>query len=418
MLLFALAFVAALPPQQDWIPMRWPDGDPKSLELLAGHPVNCLLLEESKWSAGFADQARARDLVVLKLAPNGSARLGDRVALTLTERHQMHLLDPIAATHQGVWPGVRAEAHAAASGGPWIDTNAGFLRFIRASSDAIVWIANQPPPMSVYPVERYLQAIGDAAMTGSRWVLAFDVDFTRRLLAREARALRDWKRIGDHLRFLESHKEWRGATAFSKLALVQSAESGGLISGGVLDMIAVKHTPVNPVPKLEPGSMKDVQMAVNIDPDRLSPAQKEDLQAFTRGGGTLLTGPPGWRFPDLKPGQIVLAKDDLEKLDLIWKEMNSMIGRRNLGARLFNVSSMLSNLQRSADGKRILLHLLSYSDYPVENIAVHLLGSYKSARIFRPEDPEGKALELYTVDEGVGLDVDRMGTSATIVLEP
>ena len=45
-----------------------------------------------------------------------------------------------------------------------------------------------------------------------------------------------------------------------------------------------------------------------------------------------------------------------------------MIGRRNLGVRLFNVSSMLSNLLASPDGKSAIVHLVNYSDYPVENV--------------------------------------------------
>jgi hypothetical protein len=159
-------------------------------------------------------------------------------------------------------------------------------------------------------------------------------------------------------------------------------------------------------------------MAVNIDPESLTAAQQEELKAFSSAGGTLLTGPPGWKFPKLQPGQIVLDKEDLEKLDQIWKEMNSMIGRRNLGARMFNVSSMLSNLQITADGKRLLLHLVNYADYPVEDVTVHLLGAFKSATIYRPETPAGKALELYPIDEGMGCDVDTVSTVATIVLEP
>lgn len=421
--MLSLAAIAILTSQADWVPMRWPSPDPRSLALLDEHPVNCLLIDETKWpSAEFVKQAKARGITLLAVAGN-TAKLDGKPVVNFAERHQMLWSGAIAATHQGVWPGVRAEeegkAHAAASGAAWIDTNAGFLRFARAlaSEQTPIWIANEPPRRNIYKVERYLQAIGDAAMTGARWVLAFDADFNQRLFAGEARALRDWKRVGEVLRFYESHKEWRGAKAYSKLALVQNPESGALVSGGVLDMIAVKHTPVVPVAGAQ-GQIKGALMAVNIDPEGLTPAQKEELAAFTRAGGTLLTGPPGWKFPKLKPGQIVLDKEDLEKLDQIWKEMNSMIGRRNLGARMFNVSSMLSNLQITADGKRILLHLVNYADYPVEDITVHLLGTYKSARIYRPETPAGKALELYPIDEGVGCDVDQVGSVATIVLEP
>ena len=55
-----------------------------------------------------------------------------------------------------------------------------------------------------------------------------------------------------------------------ELAILQDVDSGALLSGGVLDMIAVKHTPVRPVPthKLEAAAMEGAKMAVNVDPSR------------------------------------------------------------------------------------------------------------------------------------------------------
>ena len=85
-------------------------------------------------------------------------------------------------------------------------------------------------------------------------------------------------------------------------------------------------------------------MAVNVDPAKTGDSGKEILRDFTRGGGTLLTAPPGWKFPPQRPGQIKLDDKEVEKIDAIWKEVNSMTGRHNLGARLFNVASVLSSL--------------------------------------------------------------------------
>jgi hypothetical protein len=411
----------------DWVPMRWPSSDPKSLELLQDHPVNCLIIEKSDWNAELAKQIKARQLVALI----GTGKPGEYASedgahkILMTPRHLLQTDQPVAVTNQGVWPGVRAEeegkTHNAASGTAWIDTNAGYLRYARAAvkPGTTIWIANQPLAKTIFPLERYLAAIGDAAMTGTRWVVAFDDDFNKRLFSGEAKTVKQWKRIGELLRFYESHKEWRDAQAYSKLAVVQSPGSGALVSGGVLDMIAVKHTPVKPVPSaaVDGKTMKDAQLAVNVDPDSMNAEQKSALKDFTGRGGTLLTGPPGWKFPDLKPGQITLSKEDLEKLDQIWKEMNSMIGRRNMGARLFNVATMLSNMQITADGKKVLLHLVNYADFPVENVAVHLLGKYKTAYLHLPEKPEPIKMELYDADEGCGLDIDAVKSVGTLVLE-
>jgi len=327
---------------------------------------------------------------------------------------------PILATRQGIWPGIREEqetTHASASGAPWIDTNTGFLRFARVSTKASIWIANRVPAGKAQPVARYLAAIGDAGMTGARWVIDLDTDFAKRLAAGDEAGLKDWKRIVQQVKYYEDHKEWRSLGPHATLALVEDAGTGALLSGGVLDMIATKHTPVRPVParRLEPPALLRATMAVN-DPEALDAHQKEVLKAFTRAGGTLLSGPPGWRFPSLKPDQITLEKGDLEKLDEIWKELNGLTGRKNLGARLFNVSSMLSNLLESADGKQVVLHLVNYSDYPLENITVQVLGNFKRATLYRPDAPS-KQLDVYEVEDGTGIDIPLVGAAGTLVLE-
>jgi hypothetical protein len=129
-----------------------------------------------------------------------------------------------------------------------------------------------------------------------------------------------------------------------------------------------------------------------------------------------LTAPPGWKFPPQRPDQITLDKGDIEKLDTIWKEVNSMTGRRNLGARLFNVSSMLSNLVGGAGGRPLVLMLVNYSDYAVENITAHVLGKYTKATLYEP-GIAGRALAPYDNEEGTGIDIDKIGPLATLVLE-
>jgi hypothetical protein len=279
-------------------------------------------------------------------------------------------------------------------------------------------MANQPPPKTVVTGGRYLQAIADAAISGARWVLALDDDFAARLARREAKTMVDWKRMADLLRYFEQHPEWRGMQEYGKLAIVQDPAKGGLLSGGILDMIAVKHTPVRPVPRqhLSAESLAGATMAVNVDADALTPEQKEVLSNFTHGGGMLLTGPPGWKDSSPQGDKITLDKAELDRLNDIWRDVNSMVGRRNMGVRLFNVSSMLSNLLASADGKTAVVHLVNYSDFPVENVAVHFPAEYKRATLTTPEGVE-KSLEVYPTEEGGGVDLDKVLVCATIKLE-
>jgi hypothetical protein len=444
---------AAVPQPADWVPARWPWTDAASLELLSGSPVNCLLLRQ--YPADFVAAANARGLVTLAVLPPGAGAAEARQALAakvrglvldgdfpdasaaaireaagaapvieLGARAHMPLGSPapILGTDQGVWPGIAAEQDGGHKAGPtgstWIDTNTGFIRAVRAWGDAALWLGNRPPAGTVVTGARYLQAIADAAGSGARWVLAFDSDFAARLRRRDADALADWRRMGELLRYFESHPEWRAMREYGKLAVVQDPAKGGLLSGGILDMIAVKHTPVRPVPRerLSADSLAGATMAVNVDPESLTPEQKEILRNFTRAGNTLLTGPPGWKDSAPDAGRITLSKPELDHLNDIWRDVNSMIGRRNLGVRLFNVSSMLSNVLATPDGKTVVLHLVNYSDYPVENVTVQFLGDFTRATLLTP-DGASKPLSIYKDEDTRGVDIDKVGVCATIKLE-
>ena len=342
----------------------------------------------------------------------------------LTSRRKMQLGsgDPIIGTVQGVWPGIAPEEAGAHKAGPtssaWIDTNTGFLRAVRAWGGSTVWIANTPPEKTVITTARYLQAIADAAIIGARWVIAFDGDLAARLGRREEAAVGTWKRMGALLAYFERHPEWRTMREAGQLAIVQDPAKGGLLSGGILDMIATKHTPVRPVPKerLTPQALTGATMAVNIDGDALSAEQKDVLRGFARGGGTLLNGPPGWKDPAPSGSAITLEKAELERLGDMWRDVNGMIGRRNLGVRLFNVASMLSNYVSAPDGKSALVQLVNYSDYPVDNVTLHYLAELPRATLITPEGAE-KKLEVYKTEDGWGVDIDRVSTCAAIKLE-
>ncbi len=456
--LLVLGFVpllcASIPQPADWVPARWQWTDVKSLDLLADSPVNCLLLKS--YPADFIEASSGRGLVTLAVIspggdtvalarkaleskvtgivlegdfPEGAAAsvreaVGGAPVIELTARNRMPLgsTAPIIGTYQGLWPGLSVLDDGAKKAGPsgsaWIDTNTGFIRAVRAWGNSALWIANEPPKATVVTGERYLQVIADAAISGARWVLSLDSDYSGRLMKRDSAALRDWKQMGTLLRYFEQHPEWRRMQEYGQLAIVQDPAKGGLLSGGILDMIAVKHTPVRPIPRqhLSAEALNGTTMAVDVDADSLTPEQKEILRNFARHGGTLLTGPPGWKDQAPNGDRITLDKQELDRLNDIWHDVNSMVGRKNLGVRLFNVSSMLSNVLSTADGKSEVVHLVNYSDYPVENVTVHFLGDYKRATLTTPEGVE-KKLDIYQAEEGWGVDLDKVAVCATIRLE-
>ena len=201
-LLSAMPLLASVAPPSGWVPARWNSTDAKSLELLSGTPINCLLL--SSYTPEFVTRAAARGIVTLAVLKPGAdpadparkaihaglqgvvmegdfptgtaARVRDMLAdahaivVELTSRARMPLggPDPIVGTYQGVWPGIQVldngAAKAAPSGSPWIDTNTGFIRSVRAWGPASVWLGYLPPVHSVVTGERYRAAIADAEM--------------------------------------------------------------------------------------------------------------------------------------------------------------------------------------------------------------------------------------------------------------
>ncbi|MBS1857525.1 MAG: hypothetical protein JST11_19310 [Acidobacteria bacterium] len=435
---------AAIPKPADWVPVRWPWADAASLDLLQGTVVNCVLVRHP--AAEFTRAATARGIVTLAvIAPGEDARAalaakvdgvvyeGDFPAeppplpvpvVELVPRYRMKLGGdaPIIGTYQGVWPGIAANEGASAHAGPtssvWIDTNTGFLRAVRAFGASSVWLANRPPEKTVVSAARYQQVIAEAEISGARWVIAFDDDLVARLARREEAALGTWKKMAALTAYFEGHPEWRAMRENGQLAVVQDPEKGGLLSGGILDMIAVKHTPVRPIAgaRLSAQTLEGATMAVNIEGDDLTAPQKQVLRDFTRGGGTLLNGPPGWKDPTPPAGRITLDKAELDRLGDMWRDVNNLIGRRNMGVRLFNVSSMLSNYLGAADGKSAVVHLVNYSDYPVETVTLHYLADFPRATLITPEGVT-KTLEVYKTDEGWGVDIDRVVVCATIRLE-
>ena len=68
-MLFALLLIAGM---TDWVPMRWANTDPKSLELVKDTPVNCLLLEPKDWTPPFLSAAKQTNIAVLGVIRPGA----------------------------------------------------------------------------------------------------------------------------------------------------------------------------------------------------------------------------------------------------------------------------------------------------------------------------------------------------------
>jgi hypothetical protein len=78
---------------------------------------------------------------------------------------------------------------------------------------------------------------------------------------------------------------------------------------------------------------------------------------------------------------------------------------------------MLSNLAESPDGKQVVVQMVNYSDYPVADVTVRVLGKFKKATLLRP-DAAPLTLEAYEVEGGTGVDIPALGAVGALVLEP
>ncbi len=443
------------------VPARWNSGDPKSLDRLASGGVNCVLVESQNWNPAFLEVAKRRHIATFGLIHPGpdaavqarrAAQLrldglvlegeydpavarqihstaGGAPVVELASRGGMRLDsgDPVVGTWQGLWPGIEIEhgggaATAGPTSTPWINTNSGFLRFARAATDSAIWVGERPPPGVVFSAQRYGLAIADAAMAGARWIIALDADLERRLFAGESQALDAWKQIEAQGRYWDN-PGWRGYRPYSQLLLAQDSGSGGLLSGGLLDLLSVLHTSAQPVPtrRLSAGSIQGARVVLNLGAESIGAEQRSDLEKFALAGGAVVNPPKGWRFPAVSPQQTTPTRRQLDRIQPIWEATYDATARKNFGVRTFNTASVIFQLLAAPGGTSLLIHLVNYADYQSEDVTVQALGKWRRARLFSPEG-QVRELPVYPVTdgagkEGTGIDIDRIRVAATLRLD-
>ena len=432
------------------VPMRWPSGDPKTIQVLSGDPVSCLLLERGEWSKPFVEaaaQLHIRTLGVvrrpadLKDAVPAAAGLGIAAlvlegefkaseieaasrtlpVVLLTSRRRLLAASKAEAigTTEAVWPGIRVlgadgSASAGPSSAPWIDTNSGFIRFIRSLDRRPLWLGNLPPEKRVITTEQYLAAITDAASVGAQWIVALDPDLQSRLVARDDKALAAWRRICTYLHFFDQQKELTHLLWPSQLLVVEDAKDGALLTGGLLDMVESRHTPfrVTTPSRLKPEDLRNTRIVVDLE---------GHVPQLADGGPVLISPTAGWQVPPA-PGFVLavnqLSKSDLAELESVWDRISIATGRKNLGVRVFNGAGMLSSVQAPPDRKRLVVTLINYTGYPVDSITVYFPDNRKRVQMITPEEGS-KALKPYPLEDqdGTGVEIDKMDRVAILIAE-
>ncbi len=405
-MLLALALTSFLP---GCVPAYWFSGDPHSLDLLTGSPINCLLVDKPNWTQSLIAEGHRRGLKMLAVVDNSIARApadadaivmeGDPPAspdpkgkplLIFGTREHIRPSYGIAGISQGVWPGIRVDDKVLATPttAPWIDTNLGFLRYMGSQMHEIIWLANRPPPdAKAVTAHPYQKALADAALTGNRWIISPSAAFAKQLLAGDKLARQDWDDLMALSKFIESLPPVHSLAIYSHLGVSVDRETGAFVSGGVLDMIGAQHIPF--------------QVVKNGDGMQ---------QYFDFADNSIV------KFPPTSLGRIAMRPGDADELESLYRRVEVTVGRTNYGMRVFNGVGLLSAPYVLPANAGILVLLANYTDYPAEDITLHILGRWNKATL---ETPGGasRQLNMYPVKENTAIEIPKLFRMGAVRIE-
>jgi hypothetical protein len=84
--------------------------------------------------------------------------------------------------------------------------------------------------------------------------------------------------------------------------------------------------------------------------------------------------------------------------------------------RVFNGAGSLSSPFALANGQGVLILLVNYTDLPVQDITLHVLGSWKKATLTSP-GRKSRPLVTYAVKTATAVEVDSLDVLAAIKIE-
>lgn len=173
-----------------------------------------------------------------------------------------------------------------------------------------------------------------------------DADLERRLLAGDSQAAAGWKRIEACSRYFDDKAEWHGYRPYGRLAVVLDPATGGLLSGGILDLLSVLQKAALPAAasRLTAANLQGAQVVLNLDAGALYAQKAKALQAVQRAGGVAVNPSAGWQFPPVLPDQANPDRRQLDRIQPIWERAYDATALKNFGVRTFNTTSVIFNL--------------------------------------------------------------------------
>jgi len=432
------------------VPIRWPGksleaaASAASLDFFRDTPINCVLIP---WNApaGLAQRtgltvlglldagadpvqavaaAQAAHLNGLALEPDFAdfARLSQAV-----EGKLGFLVIPLEA---GGAPGVRVlsdsgAAIATPTSEPWIDSNLWLVRSLRAKGRTPAWLGFALESPSD---DNYARAIADSAAAGGRWVVTLDDGLMAGLSKQQPPALAKWRRITEAMSFFEQHAEWRRFVSTGPLGIVRDATTRYPdVADENLHLIARRRIPYRLIDRtaLDAKALEGLKALLVTEISNPSEGERVLWKKFAEDGGLLITG-PGWGTAvpkdkerleqELGKGQIVVYREETPDSEALSKNLLRLLGKGNLGLRLFNAPTVLPYLSASEDGKQLLVQMINYASGPSDAITVRVSGSYRTARLY---GLTGAAADvpMEKSEQGIELAIGQIHTYGALLLE-
>lgn len=456
---------------------RW--HEPKSLDILRGSPVTCLVLpwaaglpeDQPQWStaAPLVQAAAQRNLKVIgwieekadvKLAAEAAKTAG--LAAVAARNFQgsaavpvvpwaershapWDTQSPVLLATENVWPGVHGQqggaAEAGPTGQPWVESNAWFVELARLRTQASVWLMFDPPAGSVTRPQSYVVAVMDTEAKGGRWVVSFDDNLRAGLVQGNAAASQTVQAIWTALRFFARHRDWGSLQSLAVVAVLSDFRDPNFeMAGEVLKLTGRRGLLTRPLwlQEAQAKGFAGLRAVIHYDEELPSATLRKRILDFVSAGGLLVGGPkwplagkpstaqhPRYQLRLYGKGRLAIARENVADPYEAAIDIHGLVSRANDVVRLFNAATAGGLFYAgTADGKRALLQLVNYTGARrgataegTPNVTVWVRRKYARARMYSMEPAEPVPLNNVAVENGYEYHIAMLPAYAAIEFE-
>jgi hypothetical protein len=327
-----------------------------------------------------------------------------------------------------VWPGFpespqeEVDAWTGATGRPWLDSNAWYVRLARTlAAPKTLWLVFDPPETPGPPsATAYVQAIADTALYGARWVVSLDPGLRLGMAEGRDAAIDTWTEIVRGLAFFQAHRAWGDYRPLGQLGIVSDySGSDEFLSHEVLNLLARQSSLYLILEKkralAQPLEELDAVLYLDASPPGADLLRR--LYAFAERGGTLIT-PPGWeergsreddawftryRVSRYGSGRLAVARGELTDPHLLAEDAQLLMSHSHDQVRVFNPGLAHTHYSTTEDGRAGVLQVLRFMSEPsyAGPLTVWFRKPWASARTWQVEAEAAAATERTPAPPGV-----------------